>query len=110
MVLVGTTWTKGRQQRRSDITSLNGKPKWWALSSFEGVDPFSYDDARDVEAKLRVAKRERKLEIFQPKKEATMTFKSLSDWYLEQDSVKCLSYYPTLEYNLASFNEVFGRL
>lgn len=92
------------------VGRVNGKPKWWALSAFEGVDPFSYDDAKDVEAKLRVAKRERKLEIFQPKKEATMTFKKLSEWYLEQESVKRLRYFPTLEFNLASFNEVFGHV
>lgn len=92
------------------VDRVNGKQKWWALSSFEDVDPFNYDHARDVEAKLRVAKRERKLEIFQPKKEATMTFRKLSEWYLELAKVKGKRYYPTLEFNLASFNEVFGHV
>lgn len=92
------------------VDRVDGKQKWFSLSSFEGVDPFSLDHARDVEAKLRVAKRERKLEIFQPKKEATMTFRKLSEWYLELNSVKALRYFPTLEFNLASFNEVFGHV
>ncbi|RJR35121.1 MAG: site-specific integrase [Desulfobacteraceae bacterium] len=92
------------------VDRVNGKQKWFSLSSFEDVDPFNYDHAKDVEAKLRVSKRERKLEIFQPKKEATMTFRKLSEWYLELNSVKNRRYYPTLEFNLASFNEVFGNV
>ena len=38
-----------------------------------------------------------------------MTFKELSDWYLSLDKVKEKKYYPTLSFNLDSFNKDFGN-
>lgn len=90
------------------IDRIDGKQKWWALSSFDDVDPYSLDDARDVEAKLRTAKRERRLDIFQPKKEPSMTFQELTNWYLELEKVKSLASYETIKIYLRKFNKEFG--
>ncbi|MHC1726873.1 MAG: site-specific integrase [Syntrophobacteraceae bacterium] len=37
-----------------------------------------------------------------------MTFKEIAKWYLGQEKVKALRYYPTLTINLASFNQGLG--
>lgn len=39
-----------------------------------------------------------------------MTFQELCEWYLELESIKAKRYYPTVEYNLASFNRAFGSV
>jgi integrase len=48
--------------------------------------------------------------IFDIKPDSKMTFGDLADWYLKLESVKGKAYYPTLNYNLASFNKVFGAV
>ena len=39
-----------------------------------------------------------------------MTFSEMAEWYLGLEKVKSKSYYPTVKYNLGSFNKVFGNL
>jgi len=90
------------------VGRIEGKQKWWSLSSFEGVDPFNLQDAKDVEAKLRVAKKENKLDIFEVKKETTITFKELTEWYTELKSIKKLASYNRIQTLIGNFNKKFG--
>ena len=92
------------------VGRIEGKQKWWSLSSFEGVDPFSLQDAKDVEAKLRVAKKENKLDIFEVRKETTITFKELSDWYLDLKGIKKLASYSRIQTLIGNFNKNFGPM
>jgi integrase len=108
----GTDLDKEKRNRKVSyhiVYRVNGKQKWRALSSFEGMDPCSLDDARDVEARFRVAKRENKLDVFDPKPEYRMTFKELSEWYLGLEKVKALSSYETIKIYLNKFNRDFGN-
>jgi integrase len=68
---------------------------------------FSLRDAEVAEGKARAQKYEnpRGLEKVQ---EDTITFKELSDWYLNLEWVKAQNYYPTLKYKLQNFNAEFG--
>jgi len=50
----------------------NGKQRKEAVSSFEGLNPYSIEDARGAEAKRTVQKRERR--IFDMLPEANMAF------------------------------------
>jgi len=77
-----------------------------AVGSFEGLDPFSIEDARDADSKRKVQKRENR--IFDIKAECKMTFKELSDWYRGLEKVKGLKYYPTIQIFLKKFNSEFG--
>lgn len=69
---------------------------------------FSIDEARDADGKFRVLKRENR--IFDIKPEDTMTFNELTEWYLDIEKVKSLSYYPQLGIYLRHFNERFGHV
>jgi len=77
-----------------------------AVGSFEGLDPYSIEDARDAESKRKVQKRENR--IFDIKAETKMTFSELTKWYLDLEKVKTLAYYPTLKICLDRVNEEFG--
>lgn len=90
------------------VGRIDGKQKWWSLSSFEGADPCSFEDAKDVEAKLRVAKKEGKLEIFEVRKETTITFRELTSWYLDLVSIKKLTSYDRIQILVGNFNKEFG--
>lgn len=67
---------------------------------------YSIEEAKDADGKRRVQKRENR--IFDIKPDSKMTFQELTGWYLDLESVKCKAYCPTLNYNLTSFNKVFG--
>jgi integrase len=90
------------------VGRIDGRQKWWSLSSFEGVDPYSLEDAKDVEAKLRVNKREGKLEVFKVRKETTITFKELTTWFLDLVSIKKLASYDRVMGVIENFNKEFG--
>jgi integrase len=100
---------RGKKVKYHVIYRVNGKQVWKSLASFEGMNPYSLQDAKDVEARFMVAKRENKLEIFQPKKESTMTFKDLSEWYLNLEKVKGLASYETIGIYLNKFNNDLGE-
>lgn len=68
----------------------------------------SINEARDADGKRRSQKRENR--IFDIKPDSKMTFQELTNWFLELESVKSKAYFPTLNYNLASFNKVFGAM
>jgi integrase len=68
----------------------------------------SIEEVRDANAKRRVQKREKR--IFDAKLEAKMTFKELTDWYLNLESVKEKKYFWVLQIRLNQFNSVFGHM
>ena len=68
---------------------------------------YSVEEARDADGKRRSQKRENR--IFDMLPESTMTFKELSDWYLELNSLKKLKAYTRVRQTLNRFNEVFGE-
>jgi len=95
----------------------SGKVKYWIayrlpggkqrFEKLTGERATSIEYARDGEAKRKVQKRENR--IFDIKPEVKMTFKELSEWYLGLEMVKGKAYFRTVQYNLASFNKVFGE-
>ncbi len=66
----------------------------------------SIEKARDADGKRRSQKRENR--IFDMLPESNMTFRELSDWYLELKSVKKLASYERISIALKRFNAVFG--
>ncbi|MFQ6079247.1 MAG: alkaline phosphatase family protein, partial [Thermodesulfobacteriota bacterium] len=78
-----------------------GKQRWEPVG-------YSVEEARDAEGKRRGQKRENR--IFDIKPETKMTFNELTEWFLSLEKVKARAYYPTLKYNLASFNAEFGNM
>lgn len=77
-----------------------GKQKWERIGS-------SIELAKDAEGKRRVQKREKR--IFEILPEANMTFQELTNWYLNQESVKAKKYYWVLSFSLKTFNKEFGN-
>ena len=75
--------------------------------SGKGLSPYSIEDARIFESKRKIQKKENR--ILDVKKESQITFEELSKWFLSLEKVKRKAYFPTLKYNLASFNEIFGE-
>jgi integrase len=69
---------------------------------------FSIEEAKTADGKRRAQKYENP-RILVKVPEERMTFQQLTDWFLSQESVKKLAYFPTLTINLRSFNEVFGN-
>jgi hypothetical protein len=67
---------------------------------------FSIEEARDADGKRRGEKRESR--IFEMLPEAKMTFKELTNWYLELPAVKKLKSRERVQGCLANFNEVLG--
>ena len=66
----------------------------------------SIREAEDADGKRRGQKREGR--IFDIKKEVTMTFSELTDWYLNLETIKGKKYYWVLEIKLKKFNSKFG--
>jgi hypothetical protein len=95
----------------------SGKVKYWIayrvpggkqrFEKLTGENATSVEYARAADAKRKVQKRENR--IFDIKPEAKMTFQELTNWYLGLEKVKGKAYFRTLQYNLASFNKVFGE-
>jgi hypothetical protein len=69
---------------------------------------FSIEEARVAEGN-RKAQRYENPRILQKLAEERMTIQQLTDWYLGQEKVKILHYYPTLQINLKNFNAEFGN-
>jgi integrase len=89
------------------------KVKYWVSYYIAGkqkreVVGFSIEEARDAEGKRRSQKRENR--IFDIKQDSKMTFKELSAWYLNLETVKALSSYWLLQLCLKKFNTVFGDM
>jgi|GEM_PF-124603 len=99
---------KAKKVKYHIIYRVNGKQKWESVSSFDDLDGYSIEDARTAEAKRKVQKTENRLMDVKP--EARMTFEELSEWYLGLEKVKSMAYYPTLAFNLNSFNSEFDDM
>jgi integrase len=66
---------------------------------------YSIEEAKDADGKRRSQKRENR--IFDMLPESNMTFKELSDWYLDLKSVKKLASYQRITIALNNFNAIF---
>jgi integrase len=78
-----------------------GKQRWEPAS-------YSIEEAKASEGKRRAQKKENRILDIKP--ETKMTFNELTEWFLNLEKVKAKAYYPTLKYNLASFNAEFGNV
>jgi integrase len=106
-------WKKNRRIRFHVVYRLNGKQVKKSLASFKGMDPYSLEDARKVEAKYIVAREEKRLEVFDIKKEDVLSFQELSDWYTEtilpvRAQNRGLKDTSTIRDRLHVFNKTFG--
>jgi integrase len=72
----------------------------------DDVDPCSIKDARAVDAKYKVQKKERRLFDVRPD---PLTFNKVAEWYTGLESVKGLSSYNRIKIAIGHFNAVFGR-
>ncbi len=86
----------------------NGKQRREPVASADDPAAYSIEEARAAEGKRRAQKRETP-RILQRAPEERMTFQQLTDWYLGQEKVKALAYYPTLCINLNNFNAELGN-
>ena len=85
----------------------DGKQRRESVGALEGLKPFSITDAKDALAKRMVQKKERRIHDMLP--ESNITFKELTDWYIDLKTVKKLASYPRIEIALNNFNKVFGH-
>jgi len=84
----------------------DGKQKREAVSG-DGVNPYSIEDARNMESKRRVQKKEKK--IFDVTPDTKMTFSELAEWYLGLEKIRDLKSYKTIQVYLRKFNKEFGN-
>jgi integrase len=84
----------------------NGKQRTESVKG-EGLNPYSVESAREMLSKRVVQKKENR--VFDMIPEATMTFKELTDWYLDLESVKRLAAPERIGIALTNFNKVFGN-
>ena len=85
----------------------DGKQRRESVATFEDLNPYSIKDARDALSKREVQKKEKRLFDMLP--ESQMTFKELTDWYLEHEKVKALASYDIIKIKLGIFNAEFGN-
>ena len=67
---------------------------------------FSYEDAKNTEADLRLKKRRRQPDALRGER---TTFNELTKWYLEQECVKKLRSFDIIKIRLNTFNGEFGK-
>jgi len=72
----------------------------------EGLNPYSIESARQMHSKRVAQKKENR--VFDILPEAKMTFKELTSWYLDLNSVKKLASFKRVKGILENFNKVFG--
>ena len=101
---------KNKRVRYHIVYRQNGKQVWRSLSAFKDCDPYSVKDAKNVESKFNACRKENKLDVFDVRPEATMTFQQLSEWYLKQDKVQSLKSYDRIKGALDRFNERLGHM
>ena len=85
---------------------VNGVQRREAVKG-QGLSPYSITDAKIMDSKRSVQKRENR--ILDVKQESTMTFNQLTEWYLGLDKVRGLASYWLIEITLKKFNAVFGQ-
>ena len=67
---------------------------------------YSIEEARDADGKRRGQKRENR--IFDMLPESKMTFKELTEWYLDLESVRRLKSYERIEDAINNLSKFFG--
>lgn len=98
----------------ADLVKLKGskKVKYWISYRLPGGKQrreqvgYSIEEAKDAEGKRRGQKRENR--IFEMLPESKMTFKELTDWYMNLSGVRRLISYDRLQMALRNFNRIFG--
>ena len=85
----------------------DGTQRQESLQSIADVDPYSIEDAKAVNAKRQVQRKER--DVFNMLPAASLSFDELTQWYLDLESVKALSSYVRVKIALNNFNAVFGN-
>ena len=96
-----TYWIVNVRLVRNPDGSTIKKQRWEKIGE-------SIDEAKSADGKRRAQKRERR--IFEIIPDASMTFRTLAEWYLSLDAVKAKAYYPILVINLATFNKYCGAM
>jgi hypothetical protein len=81
----------------------DGTQRQESLQNIADVDPYSIEDARAVDSKRQVQRKE-KVPIFEMRPESKITFLKLAEWYLALESVKSLASYKRIEIILNHFN------
>ena len=104
----GKTYTCGTVRYWIDfIVPGTGKAKREPVAGADDPKAYSIEEARAAEGKRKAQKVEAP-RVLQRAPEEKMTFKKLAEWYLGQEKVMALRYFPTLKINLASFNQELG--
>jgi integrase len=85
----------------------DGTQRQEPLSAIADVDPCSIEDARAVNAKRQVQRKER--DVFNMLPQASLTFNELAKWYLGLESVKQLASLARIKIALNTFNASFGN-
>jgi integrase len=113
----GENLDKAKQSKRVkywiDYRLKDGSHNRESLAKFDDVNPYSIEAAKAVLSKRVVQKKEKRIFDIQP--EANMTFKELSEWYLENGYQKVhrgmVNKHPEVfEANIKKFNLKFGNL
>jgi integrase len=86
-----------------------GKAKREPGAGADDPKGYSIEEARAAEGKRKAQKVEAP-RVLQRAPEEKMPFKELTNWYLKLENVKAKAYFPTLSFNLASFNKEFGDI
>ncbi|MGD0971267.1 MAG: site-specific integrase [Desulfobaccales bacterium] len=86
----------------------SGKQRWEFVGNDEHGKPLGIEEARAAEGKRKAQKVENPA-ILERVPAERMTFKELSEWYLEKKTVKKLASYRRIQAILSNFNEVFGN-
>jgi len=91
------------------IVPGTGKAKREPVAGADDPKAYWIEEARAAEGKRKAQKVEAP-RVLQRAPEEKMTFKGLAKWYLGQEKVKALRYFPTLTINLTSFNQELGDI
>ncbi len=92
---------QGKRVKYHIVYRVKGKQKWQLADK-----PYSIENARACEGKLRGCKAENR--ILEPLPDSKMLFRELADWYLDLERVKALSSQWRVKMALDRFNETFG--
>jgi integrase len=87
---------------------LQKKQIWEPIPPNQISGKNSIEDARASDGKRKAQRKEKRLSILDIKPEATMTFKELTEWFLNLDYIKAKTYYWVLKIHLPKFNKLFG--
>jgi integrase len=85
----------------------DGRQKRESVDAYEDLNGYSIEDANKALSKRVVQKAEKRLMDVKP--EFQTSFRELTEWYLDLESVKALASYKTIKVKLEKFNQEFGN-